>query len=127
MKDIKDYLPLYIGVQCEMGSEDDKRIKTLTGVDYGLYVYEGIFGFQKCAIELIKPILRKLSDMTDEEIKELASMPSGLPITISAEPTQSILNWADRTRYLLSRGFDLFNLIPEGLAIDKTTLKSTTP
>jgi hypothetical protein len=24
------------------------------------------------------------------------------------------------TRYLLSKGFDLFNLIPEGLAIDKT-------
>lgn len=30
---------------------------------------------------------------------------------------------AEGFRYLLSCGFDLFNLIPDGLAIDKTTLK----
>lgn len=42
---------------------------------------------------------------------------------------QQLFNCHEITRYLLSKGFDLFNLIPEGLAIDATTLKekSTTP
>jgi hypothetical protein len=35
---------------------------------------------------------------------------------------EELHNCHEMTRYLLSRGFDLFNLIPEGLAIDKTKL-----
>lgn len=36
-------------------------------------------------------------------------------------------NQHEITRYLISKSFDIFNLIPEGLAIDATTLKSENP
>jgi hypothetical protein len=36
---------------------------------------------------------------------------------------EPVRNQHEITKYLLSKQFDLFNLIPEGLAIDKTTLK----
>lgn len=67
--------------------------------------------------EQVKPILRPLSDMTEEEEKA----------------TQAIVNeigfgyelGASITRYLLSRHLDLFGWIDAGLAIDKT--KTTQP
>ena len=63
-------------------------------------------------IEAVKPILRPLSDITDEEENE----------------TQIFVNeicfgyelGAQITRYLLSKHFDLFGWIEAGLAIRKT-------
>src|SRR6185369_5064909 len=70
------------------------------------------------AFSEIKLILRPLSDMTEEEMKcieitdkefLIANLESG------NEPTLT----ADHLRYLLSKGFDLFGLIDDGLAINK--------
>lgn len=68
-----------------------------------------------------KPILRPLSSMTDEEQIELKSIQENGPILDLNHimlPNQTF----KRGLYLLSRHFDLFNLIPTGQAIDATTL-----
>lgn len=54
-----------------------------------------------------KPLLRPLSDMTEEEIKIYESMQSRL--------------W-EQFVWLLKNRFDLFNLISSGQAIDKTKM-----
>lgn len=41
----------------------------------------------------------------------------------TAVANEPLYNQHQATIYLLSKSFDLFNLIPEGLAIDKTTLE----
>lgn len=66
-----------------------------------------------------KLVLRKLSDMTFEESDELKKVECKFHNT----PYKPISDWAYKIDWLLSKHFDLFNLIGEGLAIDKTTLK----
>lgn len=65
---------------------------------------------------VVKPILRPLSDMTEEESNEVqcAVDKNG----IGFYPTEH----AEIVRYLLSLQFDLFGWIDAGLAIDKTKL-----
>jgi len=77
-----------------------------------------------------KLLLRPLSSMTDSEKREFhrdlssTSTKNILP-EIQAGP---IINWhhsqrgIDVTLWLLSKKFDIFNLIPKGFAIDLTTL-----
>lgn len=64
-----------------------------------------------------KLVLRKLSDMTEEERAQkdrLKNMEDNY--TSAWEP---LMNRAESIKYLLSKHFDLFGLIPAGLAIDK--------
>jgi|SRR3989304_6284503 len=111
-KEISDYLHFYIN-SCEykVSSED---------------------------IINIKLILRPLSDMTEEEAKELAAIYTGYRITYAKiKDGQIIFNYlvGDQVDenvmdlgymngecfvHLLSKGFDIFNLIPEGIALNKT-------
>jgi len=108
-KDISQYLHLYLGCQCQAKyyyGKDWLHVKLTGNVLAELEQTEG-FTYQ---IEFIKPELRPLSDMTEEEAIE--------HIHISNE--QGVY---DGFRYWLSKHFDLFNLIPEGLALDATTLK----
>lgn len=66
----------------------------------------------------VKPILRPLSDMTEQEKNEYNMMQpdlSGLWINLNAK----------RTVWALSKHFDLFGWIEQGLAIDKSTLTSS--
>ena len=90
-----------------------------------------------------KFILRPLSDMTYKEAKEwLQTLHNAADILVidktnvgfgfnpKAATTSRFINfesfkhgYPDGFRYLLSQGFDLFNLIESGLAIDKTTIK----
>ena len=90
--------------------------------------------------KVFKLILRKLEDITEEEKKEFKNI-CGLEkedLDCLIEHTGSIfepdvkyfgtahltniLQWALGVQYLLSKNFDLFNLISEGKAIDKNTL-----
>ena len=68
----------------------------------------------------VKPILRPLSDMTIEE-KNDPVWTKTVDFRIVDAPTL-IRYCAPQFAYLLSRGFDLFNLIPAGLAVDKTKM-----
>lgn len=157
MKDIKDYLPFYIG--CEVAREHDKS-RSEKFCEYGKLVGiseseiergktvaildVGIDHFHEWYVEETKPILRPLSSMTEEEAKEVVKRrsPAGsvksldrlvinhidsTSITWSFLSVPNIPRWErfgelspDQFIYLLSKGFDLFNLIPENLAIEKT-------
>lgn len=85
---------------------------------------ERAFEISLCTAESLKakPILRLLSDMTEEEIKDYNFMKPDK----EASPDDAFRPWANakRTVYLLSKHFDLFGWIKAGLAIDRSTLIS---
>lgn len=165
---ITDYLHFYLGcevlLESEMygtGGKPDKIRERLVGIDKdgasgeNHILYEGDF----------KLILRPLSDMTEEEGKEIMKMiyqaifhldceldaidiirgdensfgmkagesryeeRIGLTIEphcgieLSVEGGKIMTPQFEATRWLLSKGFDLFGLIDSNLAINKSTLK----
>lgn len=125
MKDIKDYLHLYLGCDCMMTRNSYHAVHQLRLSSDTPFKLTGqlsdYFSDSKTMAEC-KPILRPLSDMTEEEEKEYEAT----RVFVRATPVHQVGNmqWTPETfRYLLKQGFDLFNLIPEGLAIDKTKLK----
>lgn len=63
----------------------------------------------------IQPILRRMSDLTPEE-KDLFLIENESNHTSNAE--EQALREARRTLWFLKKHFDIFNLIPQGLAID---------
>jgi hypothetical protein len=84
---------------------------------------------------LWKPILRPLSDMTHAELCEFVGQRFAFNYcntvieNISGSMFElhkflSQFSEYNSIPYLLSKGFDLFGLIPRGLAIDKTTIES---
>jgi hypothetical protein len=128
-KRIEDYLHLYLG--CDVESTGGKRGKLIwtSYQDTACVVYEnddprGRVGYKN----YFKPILRPLSDMTEDEKVEFEAT----KVFVLATPVHHVGNmqWTPETfRWLLSKQFDLFGLIESGLAInikdvaDKTTLK----
>jgi len=152
-KKIEDYLPYYIGQDCMIGDYKGK-IQSVGSkeIDFMCVVSgtnqdeeSGFYGEDEendVKPEMVKPILRPLSDMTEEEAKEVVnrqfkswSIPiyeghSSLCIDVKFQidvgnkfnHTQIDYDRIspDAFHYLLKQGFDLFNLIPAGLAVDKT-------
>lgn len=130
MKKIEDYLHLYLGCEVKVpGAIAQLTAGLLADWDF---LHHGI-----------KPILRSLIDMTEEEAREYAflymkRLGRDVPVKVSIEndavkvtvgnenhcavlwPEGSYGQKPESLRYLLSKHFDLFNLIPEGLALDKT-------
>jgi hypothetical protein len=131
MKNIKDYLHLYLGCQCkQMGQANEDQTFTLTGISYDdlqrqWWAY--FTGEEECyaVVKDVFPILRPLSDMTEEEMEHVGPMPH---IPLHKEDLNYAIirgTWTpEQTKYLLSRGFDLFGLIDSGLAIDKTKVNT---
>jgi hypothetical protein len=123
-KNIKDYLHLYIGCQCQMmGQEDETQTFKLTGVSFDdtqnvWWAYFAATEEMYAVIEDVFPILRPLADITEDEAKEGRKMFSNMA---DSDYSQGEI-WAAQTRHWLSKGFDLFGLIESGLAIDKTKL-----
>jgi hypothetical protein len=125
---IKDYLHLYLG--CRVRIEEDE---VATGILIGLVERDGYNTEHPCRVKIerkgkhslyycfdypeIKPILRPLSSMTEDEKKELDAIEKNG----SSYPTVAYA-LAPCFAWLLSKHFDLFGLIDAGLAIDKTTL-----
>jgi hypothetical protein len=114
MKDINDYLHLYLGCPCErtcwVDAEDDmpgfektRQIGTLNQTIIN-------------DLDFFKPklILRPLSSMTEDESDYI------LPEAWEGKPT--IIVNAAMTVWLLSKHFDLFGLIESELAIDATKI-----
>lgn len=71
----------------------------------------------------IKPILRRLSSMTDEEADHVWHLeePNAIleMVSESGRRARKVVLAPSRMAYLLSKHFDLFNLIDNGLAIEK--------
>lgn len=127
-KKIEDYLHLYLG--CEvMGTEPawgESRKGYLTGI-HGEYEAEIQF-FEEDGVNVsespaynkftqVKPILRPLSSMTQEEADDY-NKKSATRFSLDYFRDQ-VMEEAEVTRYLLSKHFDLFGLIDAGLAIPK--------
>jgi hypothetical protein len=162
-KDIKDYLHLYLG--CEVACYSDhlrpemefERNATLDGIvndssrnEHPVKVSFHNEGFKYRShycykFNEVKPLLRPLSDMTEEEVikylrlkhnaysgeYEIKLRDNGfwwLFKTIASDEKFKFFGEmldesnSDQFRWLLSKGFDLFGLIEAGLAIDKTKL-----
>jgi len=126
MKDINDYLYLYFGCEAEVLGKSNGR---LVGLNQDIAIcWHPDYGAGSTLAINIKLLLRPLSDMTEEEKKEIsfdAYKVMRKEQNPTANGTERAVTWAAKqTAYLLKQGFDLFNLIPEGLAIDKTKLKT---
>ena|SRR6185503_1709549 len=131
MKEIKDYLPFYIGSDCMIGDLGWKKQKIhpndlapYTNLDYGRPIKSKVdlhtiqaFGNQ------ITLILRPLNSLSKQEMEECGN----LDYDFSGEPELNKWTWKDfnclltpnQFTFLLSKHFDLFELIESGLAIDK--------
>lgn len=72
------------------------------------------------SLERVKPILRPLSDMTEEELREMCDKANvGYRSLESFKIHFSQILFPAEFHYLLSHGFDLFGLIESGEAIKK--------
>lgn len=126
MKDINDYLHLYLGCECQFGYID--RIGRLAGIDerYGWQIfYPGnqIVPYRFVRPELIKLLLRPLSDMTEEEFDYMFfKQPGYVSIESKVVADKRFDISPHQVAFLLSKGFDLFGLIDARLAIDKTKM-----
>lgn len=164
-KKIEDYLHLYLGCECMV----DGRKGTIEGVSTSsagcsgnnplIYFEDGEVSAGEEDIEDVKPILRPIESMTEDERAAIWEIVFNRPFpqsgrtmivdreTHSAHPRWILMSgverlgisfngydvWADSdlqhwkhnqheiTRYLLSKHFDLFDLIPSGLAISSNS------
>lgn len=115
-KKISDYLHLYLGA--EIYYPETKEIST------SCWTHILDLATSKKRGEEWNPsfilVLRSLSDMTEEDY---AFINDGYNNSNKHSRYGSYYWESEQTRYLLSKHFDLFDLIPSGLAIDKNTLK----
>ncbi len=120
-KELKDYLHLYLGcdVLISVNGMVNKVVSIVRNPDA-----EIILG---TAILLgVKPILRPLSDMTEEEKFELDQLSPFHPSVSNTNTCDWIIlepiiieHHAARVSYLLSKHFDLFGLHEAGLCLYK--------
>lgn len=121
MKDLKDYLHLYLGCECvakyPYNGEKERRM-TIIAPNLHELLDE---------VEYCKPILRPLSDITEKEQDEIwySEEPMGVAELNAGTIRRKVVLCPNRIKYLLSKGFDLFGLIQSGLAIDATKLKKS--
>jgi hypothetical protein len=129
MRDIKDYLHLYMG--CSVLTEHDAL---MNGEPHVMTINVNNLFALLYKYKNTKPLLRSLSDMTEEEAAEVADILGNashlskeskiaqvmeiLPRLLHMQTNVWGINWIKLTVYLLSKGFDLFNLIPDNLALD---------
>lgn len=173
MRDIKDYLHLYLGCDVQTKWHLVCTLVAITKSDYNPYSDCKIMRKDQSKVMLdtafsnIKPILRKLSSMTEEEAIEIGEIVIGSYDSVKFKADKKLSNsgtfnyWKVHkehrgygksltidengevdvydshndgthtiymkqhfvTKHLLSKHFDLFQLIESGLAIDKNTLK----
>jgi hypothetical protein len=136
-KNIRDYLHLYMGCKVETNingkyvhpygclSIDVIDSDTYNTIIFNLKLSENDLekGWVDNTHLYVKPILRPLSSITEDEKNEASAF---------IEPTNQFrlyssgyTHYAKCTHFLLSNGFDLFGLIEAGLAIDATTLTNS--
>jgi len=120
-KKIEDYLHLYLGCDVKWGADTVRLIDT-DGVNCN--VHGEFIGTTKCntSIKNISPILRPLSSMTIDEKKANKDF-MAIGEKFDLHFFEEIVDAAKYYHWLLSKHFDLFGLIEDGLAIDATTLK----
>lgn len=131
MKKIEDYLHLYLGCVAIIEKSDYFMVHNWSyhngdKIVIGGRLIEHLGNINMGHIS-IKPILRPLSDMSEEEMKECGCL------TYDFSDEEDLMKWewqdfktllsVEQFLWLLSKHFDLFGLIEAGLAIDKTKTK----
>lgn len=110
-------LPMYIGHKFTAVTRNGHHMHE----DFTAY---DMYSFSTGHLEQFKLFLRPISDMTEEEEAYYDSKKITL---FSIEPFKDqVMTEAHLTLYLSQRGIDLFGLIEEGYAIDKTKLENET-
>lgn len=140
MKEIKDYLHLYLGCECLQPFKDKGKTHVISIHTNGLVQVAHSTGSQDFwNIEYIKPILRPLSDMKKEEWQEVWGVIGGTPHLYEygideVKEGLSKGDWSESgivmdyytmscvLNYFRKINIDCDDLIPSGLAIDKTTI-----
>lgn len=116
------------GVICKAITKEydsDNRVyveEEVTGVLVELHHYKCIYGLvglmDECDIETIKPYLRPMSSMTEEEECQFTDYYAQIKAMMNyldfAKECGNLVNW------LLKNHFDFRGLIPKGLAIEVT-------
>ncbi len=121
IKKIEDYLPYYIGQ--EVKGNEGTMTYTLSSVNVKWVgcMFQDKYGHVMWLHDGWKLVLRPLSDMTKEE-REIFGWQEDWIFEDKSDPNQPLkttfLVWEFID--LLKMGFDLFGLIPTGLAVDKT-------
>lgn len=117
--DIKDYLHLYLGAKSHC-------YRFETAIDYNTIDTQVLHDLYTTYYLDAKPILRRLSDMTEEEKLKLYGM--GFTHNVKGLQIEHPKKWPTfkpiQFQYLLSIGIDLFGLIDAELAIDSKALNS---
>ncbi|MEO7044702.1 MAG: hypothetical protein ABI091_05295 [Ferruginibacter sp.] len=126
-KELKDYLHLYLNSSISVFIFPDESITDghldKYRKDYPNGIYNPLLTFNNYKQFLndgYKPILRPLSDMTDDEDCERLNFYYDYD---NAKYLDKTIIEAEVTKYLLSKHFDIFGLIEAGLAIDATKIK----
>ena len=130
-KKIDNYLPFYFGCSIEISyisyttKKDKSYIKENFEI-FDLYIHRG-------DVYTLKPILRKLTSITDEEISDFHELKLGW-VHLTEDKSELVFEihgghtpnqMSETLIQLRKRGFDCDNLIEAGLAIDKATLSVT--
>lgn len=120
MKKIEDYLHLYLGCEVQISwyyASDERKLHTVFVDPIGPEFLKNKGNTDSPNIGKVefKPILRPLSSMTEGEAAEAKLFDK----KVDAEVDEKIKGVAEMTKYFLSKGFDLFNLIESGLAINR--------
>lgn len=122
-KKIEDYLPYYIGqeILVERCSFYMVHVMRILKGEVVKLTYKLAFHLEFAKRAIVKLRLRPLSDMTKEE-REIFGWQEDWIFEDKSDPNQPLkttfLVWEFID--LLKMGFDLFGLIPTGLAVDKT-------
>ena len=142
MKELKDYLHLYLGCQFVMKINGTERLTAQ--MNFGADALNASLDSKEPITPIL--ILRPLSDMTQDEadviwgildwneritgVARITDIIREFDVIEEDNDTTSNAHWGYLCKilpYLLKYGFDLFGLIDAGLAIDKTTLKHPVP
>lgn len=137
LKELAAYLPY--GLKCQYGAVDDPEYGIMNGLDNYMGCDEAQFKFLKCGLSLVKPILRPLSDLIPVEDGEIDDYVLIQLVDSADQPCDAYDEWRDSYfdnpdpsrilqapyevfQELLKQHYDVFNLIPAGLAIDINSL-----
>lgn len=136
-KTFKEVAHLYLG--CEVVSTAGKHMGIMVGVDLTQAVInpKDEFNPKTTLVEYLKPILHRLEDMTDEcclevsiilrastaysDISKIAQVREIFRRAKNMQTNILMCEWFDLFVFLLSKHYDLFNLIDNGQAIDAKT------
>lgn len=118
--DIRTYLPLYLG--CEVLATRDNPILKEQAIYKGdvrkltaPFLFDAMY-----AASAFRLLLRPLSDMTVEEKDDLKNLKYDI------EQLAADRGAAEITLWHLSKQFDVYDLIEDGLALDKTKFEVST-